>query len=94
MAATSDLQKSAETLGNSPTADDVTSLARAAALAQLLDVGELGGNSTGPAVINLDDDADRWNDLINDLRDEYGQALAARVDLGLTRFAGHRGYAA
>jgi len=53
-----------------PNADDVTSLAQMAALAQLLEVDELGGNSTGPAVINLDRDADQWDDLLDDLRAE------------------------
>jgi hypothetical protein len=53
------LQKSAERAA-SPNAEDVTKLAEMATLAQLLDVDELGGNSIGPAVINLNADADRW----------------------------------
>lgn len=61
--------------------DDLTKLCEMATLAQILEAGELGDDSEGPPVLNLDGAVDRWGDLLHELRAKYGQELTSEADL-------------
>lgn len=72
MTAATPLQKSA---------DDLERLNGMAFLAQSLQAGEVGGHSTGPAVLNLGDPGDAWVRFLNHLEDTHGREVASAVDM-------------
>jgi hypothetical protein len=81
MAASTHLQKSAVT--------DVTSLREMATLAQILEAGELGGNSEGPPLLDLGDVTEAWSRFVHDVKDAHGWDLASAVDTaGMALMAG------